>query len=328
LVFSEEFEKEKELIANKFIECMRAINDRIGKDRDEETLRNRRSEQNQEGRAKLQDQLRYEYGSAARAFENDIYSEIKQYVESPSEKHSGVRQKYPRFVEWYESVLGDGWEMLSTQGVIEDYGVVEWKSRILEAGFVNIHIRMRNRDLGEYRNDCFVLGYVLDKEFDLARDPIAVTCNEEDVIARYKAAQRFTSRWVVTASAHPSRGAATSSSLPVKDCREWQEGTALRGEGKSGGLPGAKLETTELEIRRLDSLEANRRFDVLGDAARPAPPATRFVPQGTALEINNHANAAAAPPPGTNLLDLLRPEGQPSAVSPLDIAPVAEPANP
>ena len=91
------------------------------------------------------------------------------------------------------------------------------------------------------------------------------------------------------------------------------------------------LRAAEQQTRRLESLEANRRADVLADVARPAPPATRFVPQGTALEINNHANAAAAPPPGTNLLDRLRPEAPPAAaVSPIVIAPppTAKPANP
>jgi hypothetical protein len=91
------------------------------------------------------------------------------------------------------------------------------------------------------------------------------------------------------------------------------------------------LRAAEQQTRRLESLEANRRADVLGDPARPAPLATRFVPQGTALEINNHANAAAVPASGTNLLDRLRPETPPSgAVSPLVVAPppIAKPANP
>ena len=68
------------------------------------------------------------------------------------------------------------------------------------------------------------------------------------------------------------------------------------------------LRATEQQTRRLESLEANRRADVLGDFVRPVPPSLRFVPRGTALEINNHANAAAAPPSGTNSLDRLRSE--------------------
>jgi hypothetical protein len=55
----------------------------------------------------------------------------------------------------------------------------------------------------------------------------------------------------------------------------------------------------------------------------------RYIPQGTALEINNHANAGN-PPLSTNLFDRLRPELRPAAVSPLTVAPppIAKPANP
>ena len=38
---------------------------------------------------------------------------------------------------------------------------------------------------------------------------------------------------------------------------------------------------------------------MIADAARPQPPFTRIIPQGTVLEINNHANAAASPILGT-----------------------------
>ncbi len=89
--------------------------------------------------------------------------------------------------------------------------------------------------------------------------------------------------------------------------------------------------SAEQQIRRLESLEANRRADVVGDLARPLPPAIRFVPPGTALEINNHANASAAPPPGLNQLDRLRPENPPApAAAPLSVVPppVARPVNP
>jgi len=94
------------------------------------------------------------------------------------------------------------------------------------------------------------------------------------------------------------------------------------------------LRAAEQQTRRLESLEANRRADVLGELARPAPPVMRFIPQGTPLEINNHANAAAAPSLGTNALDRLRPETPPPppASIPLPPAPPApttgKPTNP
>jgi len=68
------------------------------------------------------------------------------------------------------------------------------------------------------------------------------------------------------------------------------------------------LRATELQTRRLESIEANRRDEALGPVVRPASPSVRFIPAGTALETAVHANASAAPASGTRGLDRLRPE--------------------
>lgn len=67
------------------------------------------------------------------------------------------------------------------------------------------------------------------------------------------------------------------------------------------------LRATERQTRRLESIEANSRADVLSPAIRPAPSFTRLVPQGTALEILNKPRAAA-PPADAHGFDRLRPE--------------------
>ena len=59
--------------------------------------------------------------------------------------------------------------------------------------------------------------------------------------------------------------------------------------------------------------------DVIADVVRPAPPSMRFIPRGTALEINNHANAAAAPTLGTQ---------QPRTACDLKLRPLAAAAPP
>ena len=51
------------------------------------------------------------------------------------------------------------------------------------------------------------------------------------------------------------------------------------------------LRATELQTRRLESIEANRREEVVGPVVRPASPAVRFIPMGTALETRDHINA-------------------------------------
>ncbi len=69
------------------------------------------------------------------------------------------------------------------------------------------------------------------------------------------------------------------------------------------------LRAAERQARRLESLEANRREETIAPAARPASPAVRFVPRGTAAEV---APLSAVTPPGPALgardLDRLQPE--------------------
>ena len=73
------------------------------------------------------------------------------------------------------------------------------------------------------------------------------------------------------------------------------------------------LRATELQTRRLELIEANRREDVLGPVVRPASPSVRYIPPGTTLETTIQANASAAPASGTRGLDRLRPEAPPAA---------------
>jgi hypothetical protein len=222
----DDFEKAKQQIAQNLADCLQKSNDVIMKQHDEDVLRDKHFEQDERGRQELQEQFRKQYGSAAHKFENDIYYSVKEYVESPKGKHMRVSQYFSTLTTWYENALRDGWEMVRIDSTIEDYGLVEWKSRVLEAGFVDIRIKMRNRDLGEYQDHCYVLAYILDKEFDIARDPIVAACNI-DSVPRYKIAHRFSSKWVVPSSSTIPLATAARKS-PTDVCIEWQEGTRGR----------------------------------------------------------------------------------------------------
>ena len=70
------------------------------------------------------------------------------------------------------------------------------------------------------------------------------------------------------------------------------------------------LRAAELQTRRLESIEANGRQDVIGRAVRPDFPVVRTVPAGGIVEF---AELASASPPGTRGLDLLQTEA-PAAV--------------
>ncbi len=73
------------------------------------------------------------------------------------------------------------------------------------------------------------------------------------------------------------------------------------------------LRATELQTRRLESIEANRREEVLGPVMRPLSPSVRYIPAGTTLETTIPANASTAPASGSRGLDRLRPEAPPAA---------------
>jgi hypothetical protein len=82
------------------------------------------------------------------------------------------------------------------------------------------------------------------------------------------------------------------------------------------------LRATEQQTRRVESLEANRRPGVLDPAAHPAPPAIRYLPPGTALEISK---PAGIPPSAGREFDRLRPDS--SAATP-SAKPSAKPSAP
>jgi large subunit ribosomal protein L24 len=74
------------------------------------------------------------------------------------------------------------------------------------------------------------------------------------------------------------------------------------------------LRAAELQSRRLESIEANGRQDVIGRAVRPDFPVVRTVPAGGIVEFAILASASASPP-GVRGLDLLQTEAPAAAVT-------------
>jgi large subunit ribosomal protein L24 len=96
------------------------------------------------------------------------------------------------------------------------------------------------------------------------------------------------------------------------------------------------LRAAELQTRRLDSIEANGRQDVIGRATRPDFPVVRTAPAGGIVEFAILASASA-PPPGVRGLDLLQTEAPAAAVTgsttankprPVPQPPATQPAAP
>jgi hypothetical protein len=91
------------------------------------------------------------------------------------------------------------------------------------------------------------------------------------------------------------------------------------------------LRAAELQTRRLESIEANGRQDVIGRAVRPDFPIVRTVPAGGIVEFAMLASASA-PTPGARGLDLLQTEapaaGVTGSTAPNKPRPAPQPAQP
>ncbi|KIZ39894.1 hypothetical protein OO17_19180 [Rhodopseudomonas palustris] len=141
--------------------------------------------------------MQKESGGAARALQDSMTDEVKKFT-AAADLSAGahVRQKWPELTAWYRNRIAEDWQLEDVLGDLRDYGQVKWKDRILEAGFVAITFKMKNRALGEHQQKCFVVGYVDDREFEVARDPLAVPCDDEVAVGRYKTAHEFSSKWI------------------------------------------------------------------------------------------------------------------------------------
>ncbi|WP_316159923.1 hypothetical protein [Bradyrhizobium sp. SZCCHNRI20481] len=160
-----------------------------------EELQSRQSDAEKRDR---QERLQKESGALARGLQELITDHVKEFAAQGSERDDKtyVRQWWPALATWYRERIAGKWELEDVSSELRDYGTVKWKNRILEAGFVALTFKMKNRGLGEHEQKCFTVGYVADREFEVARDPIAVPCEDEGAVSRYKLALEFSSKWL------------------------------------------------------------------------------------------------------------------------------------
>jgi hypothetical protein len=185
---------EQTKIADRLASEIRAHEALEQKKRDDQVRRAVERKQTDAERTEREAQLRQQNGSLARGMADSVLSRIKSFSSGAGDGMR-VAQEWPGLAKWFGDQRRQEWELESVSGDLLDYGVVEWKSRVLEAGFVAVRFKMKQRTLGEYQEKCFSVGYTADHEFDVERDPIAVPCEDESTLSRYKVAHSFTSKW-------------------------------------------------------------------------------------------------------------------------------------
>lgn len=150
-------------------------------------------------RAARQTELRTRYGQEAAAATNELADLTRRFFASGGS--STFRELFPRAAQWRDRREENHWDFVDTDTTLVDYGTAEWKGRRTEVVFIEARVATRNRALGENAITCFLLGYLIDAEFKVRRDPLELPCADEATGMKAWASGRgFESRWVVSAN--------------------------------------------------------------------------------------------------------------------------------
>jgi len=96
---------------------------------------------------------------------------------------------------WYADKRMKGWDFESTVSVPEDYGIASWSGREVEAITAQTRILLKNRTLGEYSDTCWNVGYLIDSEFSMRREPFTAPCEDANALPNWQARSSFETRW-------------------------------------------------------------------------------------------------------------------------------------
>jgi hypothetical protein len=114
-------------------------------------------------------------GAQARALQLDVQALLEDIIERKGDAPAGAL--FPQFAAWRNEQLLDNWDFVNLSTEIEDYGMADWKGRRLDTIAVKAIVRDRNRLLGVNRETCFMIGGIVDNEFDIYRHPIDPRCD-------------------------------------------------------------------------------------------------------------------------------------------------------
>ncbi|MEZ5780666.1 MAG: hypothetical protein R3D70_03295 [Rhizobiaceae bacterium] len=148
-------------------------------------------------REREQRKLRERYSQEARAAYDELSSIQKAYISGDDENAGQFGALFPDIARWRNEVDAGGWELDKYDDELVDYGTAKWMGRKLEAVTLKAVITTKNAVRGQYASICFVTGYLMDNEFKMRRDTLAVECGSSGkILSDWQTSRGFESRWV------------------------------------------------------------------------------------------------------------------------------------
>ena len=125
-----------------------------------------------------------------------IEKETALLLDKEPDNTGPILNLYPSLVGFVEDQFKEGWELQSFNVEINDYGLSNYRNRIIETFITDINFILKNRVLGEYDPRCARVAIINDKEFEMLREPELVECKPGSLDS-YKQKLDFQSDWIV-----------------------------------------------------------------------------------------------------------------------------------
>lgn len=167
---------------------------------EEKRIAAQRDDDEKKAKSARQADMRQKNGPAATALLNLFSDGLKRTVFGNSDKSaaaSGINVEglFPEFAKWNEGLAHDNWKATDVTSEVQDYGTVNWKGRNLDGVIVKTTVKMASAERGQYKDECFLFGAVVDNEFQMVRDPYESKC-ETDTSAKWAVGHELRSLWV------------------------------------------------------------------------------------------------------------------------------------
>ena len=125
-----------------------------------------------------------------------VKKEATLWLDEDPENTGEMLKLYPELTSFMKRKLKENWRLEKFSVEIDDYGLSDYRDRIIETFFTDIKFTLVNRELGEYEDFCTRVAILDDKEFDILREPKLEECLPGSM-TNYKSRLDFQSSWIV-----------------------------------------------------------------------------------------------------------------------------------
>jgi hypothetical protein len=147
-------------------------------------------------KAAEQKRLQARHRNSVEAHVQVLEKEAALLLDKDPDNTGPMLSQYPSLVSYMKDKLKEGWELDEFSVEINDFGLGNFRGRMIDTFITDINFRLKNRVLGEYDDRCARVAIIDDLEFDMLREPAFESCKSGSM-STYKQKLDFQSTWLV-----------------------------------------------------------------------------------------------------------------------------------